>query len=89
MYGTSWLKASPVALTKNAVSGSGSATQVSMYFIVSQVGGSDRVEENHRHYHSLVRLIKKEIGDKQSQSMKYLRQLLPFPKQMDEVKTAF
>jgi mediator of RNA polymerase II transcription subunit 12 len=53
------------------------------------VGGSDRVEENHRHYHSLVRLIKKEIGDKQSQSMKYLRQLLPFPKQMDEVKTGF
>ncbi len=50
------------------------------------MGGSDRVEENHRHYHSLVRLIKKEIGDKQSQSMKYLRQLLPFPKQMDEVK---
>ncbi len=53
------------------------------------MGGSDRVEENHRHYHSLVRLIKKEIGDKQSQSMKYLRQLLPFPKQMDEVKTGF
>jgi mediator of RNA polymerase II transcription subunit 12 len=47
------------------------------------------VEENHRHYHSLVRLIKKEIGDKQSQSMKYLRQLLPFPKQMDEVKNRF
>jgi hypothetical protein len=36
-----------------------------------------------------VRLIKKEIGDKQSQSMKYLRQLLPFPKQMDEVKNRF
>ena len=51
-----------------------------------EVGGSDRVEENHRHYLSLVRRIKKEIGDKQSQSMKYLRQLLPFPKQMDEVK---
>ena len=50
-----------------------------------EAGGSDRAEENRRHYLQLVKRIKKEIGDKQSQSIKFLRQLLPFHKQTDEV----
>jgi mediator of RNA polymerase II transcription subunit 12 len=53
--------------------------------IEREAGGSDRAEENRRLYLQLVKRIKKEIGDKQSQSIKYLRQLLPFPKQFDEV----
>jgi len=53
--------------------------------IDKETSSSERAEENRRHYLQLVKRIKKEIGDKQSQSIKYLRQLLPFPKLMEEV----
>lgn len=53
--------------------------------IDKETSSSERAEENRRHYHLLVKRIKKEIGDKQSQSIKYIRQLLPFPKLMEEV----
>jgi len=57
----------------------------STLIIDREAGGSDRTEENKRHYLGLVKKLKKEIGDKQSPSIKYLRQLLPFPKQFEEV----
>ena len=46
-----------------------------------------RNEENRKHYnyHALVKKLKKEIGDKTSPSLKYLRQMLPLPKLMTEV----
>ena len=53
--------------------------------IDKETSSSDRVEENKRHYLLLVKRIKKEIADKQSPSIKFLRQLLPFPKQSEEV----
>ena len=50
-------------------------------------GNSERNEENRKHYnyHALVKKLKKEVGDKASPSMKYLRQMLPLPKLMTEV----
>ena len=50
-------------------------------------GNSERNEENRKHYnyHALVKKLKKEIGDKTSPSLKYLRQMLPLPKLMTEV----
>ena len=57
----------------------------SIYLLSREAGGSDRAEENKRHYLALVKRLKKEIGDKQSPSIKFLRQLLPFPKQIEEV----
>ena len=50
-------------------------------------GNSERNEENRKHYnyHALVKKLKKEIGDKTSPSLKYLRQMLPLPKLMNEV----
>ena len=46
------------------------------------VSQSDRSDENRKHhtYHNLVKKLKKEIGESNSVSIKYLRQLLPFPK---------
>ena len=46
------------------------------------VSQSDRSDENRKHHaHSnLVKKLKKEIGESNSVSIKYLRQLLPFPK---------
>ena len=43
---------------------------------------SDRSDENRKHhtFHNLVKKLKKEIGESNSVSTKYLRQLLPFPK---------
>jgi len=57
----------------------------STLIIEKEVGGSDRAEENKRSYLGLVKKLKKEVGDKQNESIKYIRQLLPFPKQMEEV----
>ena len=50
-------------------------------------GNSERSEETRKHYnyHALVKKLKKEIGEKTSPSLKYLRQLLPIPKLMTEV----
>eukprot|EP00092_Neocalanus_flemingeri_P010941 GFUD01011784.1.p1 GENE.GFUD01011784.1~~GFUD01011784.1.p1 ORF type:complete len:905 (-),score=263.34 GFUD01011784.1:318-2708(-) len=57
----------------------------STLIIEKEVGGNDRQEENKRSYLALVKKLKKEVGDKQNESIKYIRQLLPFPKQMEEV----
>merc|ERR1719232_1155842 len=54
----------------------------STLIIEKEVGGSDRAEENKRSYLALVKKLKKEIGDKQNESIHYIKQLLPFPKQM-------
>ena len=50
-------------------------------------GNSERSEETRKHYnyHALVKKLKKEFGEKNSPSLKYLRQLLPIPKMMTEV----
>ena len=52
-----------------------------------ETGNSERSEETRKHYnyHALVKKLKKEIGEKTSPSLKYLRQLLPIPKMMTEV----
>lgn len=52
-----------------------------------EAGNSERNEENKKHYsyHTLVKKLKKEIGEKNTPSLKYLRQLLPLPKIMTEV----
>ena len=52
-----------------------------------EAGNSERSEENRKHYnyHALVKKLKKEMGEKASPSLKYLRQLLPLPKMMTEV----
>ncbi|XP_023375713.1 mediator of RNA polymerase II transcription subunit 12-like protein isoform X5 [Pteropus vampyrus] len=47
-------------------------------------GGS---EENKRAYMNLVKKLKKELGDKQSESIDKVRQLLPLPKQTCDVIT--
>ena len=57
----------------------------STLIIDKEVGGSDRAEENKRSYLALVKKLKKEVGDRQSQSIRYIRQLLPIPKQAEEV----
>jgi mediator of RNA polymerase II transcription subunit 12 len=43
---------------------------------------TDRNEESRKHtaYHTLVKKLKKEVGENNSVSIRYLRQLLPFPK---------
>uniref|UniRef100_A0A8C6Y1A0 Mediator complex subunit 12L n=1 Tax=Naja naja TaxID=35670 RepID=A0A8C6Y1A0_NAJNA len=46
--------------------------------IASQMGS----EENKRAYMNLVKKLKKELGDKSSESIDKVRQLLPLPKQM-------
>merc|ERR1719219_32785 len=48
-------------------------------------GGSERDEDNRRMYQVLVKKLKKEIGDRQSPSIRQLRQLLPLPKCVDSV----
>ena len=50
-------------------------------------GNSERSEESRKHYnyHTLVKKLKKEIGEKSNVSVKYLRQLLPIPKMMSSV----
>ena len=50
-----------------------------------ELSSGEKAEENRRHYTTLVKRIKKEIGDKHNQSIKHLRQLLPIPKQVEEV----
>ncbi|KAM4772759.1 mediator of RNA polymerase II transcription subunit 12-like protein [Rhinophrynus dorsalis] len=58
-------------------------TLVSDLSSVSQ-GGS---EENKRAYMNLVKKLKKELGDKRSESIDKVRQLLPLPKQTCDVIT--
>jgi mediator of RNA polymerase II transcription subunit 12 len=48
-------------------------------------GQSSEETRKHYNYNNLVKKLKKEIGDKTSLSIQYLRQLLPFPKVMCEV----
>merc|ERR1719336_3286849 len=57
----------------------------STLIIDKEVGGSDRAEENKRSYLTLVKKLKKEVGDRSTQSIRYIRQLLPIPKQAEEV----
>lgn len=59
----------------------------STLIIDKEVGGSDRAEENKRSYLALVKKLKKEVGDRSTQSIRYIRQLLPIPKQAEEVIT--
>ena len=46
--------------------------------------GNDDGRKNHA-YHALVKKLKKEIGDRNNVSIKYLRQLLPLQKVMKEI----
>jgi mediator of RNA polymerase II transcription subunit 12 len=57
----------------------------STLIIDKEVGGSDRAEENKRSYLALVKKLKKEVNDRNTQSIRYIRQLLPIPKQYEEV----
>ena len=52
-----------------------------------ETGSQERSEENRKHYnyHNLVKTLKKEIGEKNNPSVKYLKQLLPLPKMITEV----
>ena len=50
-----------------------------------EAGASNEENKKHYSYHTLVKKLKKEIGEKNSPSLKYLRQLLPLPKLMTEV----
>ena len=50
-----------------------------------EAGAGDRDEDSKRNYHSLVKKLKKEVGDKQNESIRHLRQLLPLPKYAEEV----
>ncbi|KAM5146559.1 mediator of RNA polymerase II transcription subunit 12-like [Mantella aurantiaca] len=45
------------------------------------------MEENKRAYMNLVKKLRKELGDRQSESLEKVRQLLPLPKQMRDVIT--
>ena len=49
------------------------------------VGSTDRDEDNKRTYQQLVKKLKREIGDKQNESIRHLRQLLPLAKCAEEV----
>ncbi|XP_076661232.1 mediator complex subunit kohtalo [Halictus rubicundus] len=42
-------------------------------------------DENKKHYQNLMKKLKKELGDRNSQSIRYVRQLLPLPKLTMEV----
>ena len=42
-------------------------------------------DENKKHYQNLMKKLKKELGDRNSQSIQYVRQLLPLPKLTMEV----
>ncbi|XP_015113779.1 mediator of RNA polymerase II transcription subunit 12 isoform X2 [Diachasma alloeum] len=44
-------------------------------------------DENKKHYQNLMKKLKKELGDRNSQSIQYVRQLLPLPKLTMEVIT--
>ncbi|XP_034195865.1 mediator complex subunit kohtalo [Osmia lignaria lignaria] len=44
-------------------------------------------DENKKHYQNLMKKLKKELGDRNSPSIKYVRQLLPLPKLTMEVIT--
>ena len=59
----------------------------STLIIDKEVGGSDRAEENKRSYLALVKKLKKEVSDRTGHSVRYIRQLLPIPKQFEEVIT--
>ena len=42
-------------------------------------------DENKKHYQNLMKKLKKELGDKNSQSIQFVRQLLPLPKVTMEI----
>lgn len=42
-------------------------------------------DENKKHYQTLMKKLKKEIGDRNSSSIQFIRQLLPLPKLPIEV----
>lgn len=44
-------------------------------------------DENKKQYNNLVKKLRKELGDRNNASIKYLRQLLPLGKQSCEVIT--
>lgn len=44
-------------------------------------------DENKKHYQNLMKKLKKELGDRNSQSIQFVRQLLPLPKLTTEVIT--
>ncbi|XP_066905955.1 mediator of RNA polymerase II transcription subunit 12 isoform X3 [Halyomorpha halys] len=46
---------------------------------------SDKCEENKKHYQNLMKKLKKEVGEKNSPSIQYVRQLIPPPKKQFEV----
>ncbi|XP_065336450.1 mediator of RNA polymerase II transcription subunit 12 isoform X5 [Cloeon dipterum] len=48
---------------------------------------SEKGEENRKHYQNLMKKLKKELGDRHSQSITQARQLLPLAKPMCEVIT--
>ncbi|KAI5712973.1 hypothetical protein M8J75_012739 [Diaphorina citri] len=48
---------------------------------------SEKGEENRKHYQTLVKKLKKEIGERNSPSIMHVRQLLPLMKQQTEVIT--
>lgn len=46
---------------------------------------SEKGEDNKKSYHSLIRKLKKELGERKSASIDFIRQLLPLPKLYCEV----
>ncbi|XP_014240194.1 mediator of RNA polymerase II transcription subunit 12 isoform X2 [Cimex lectularius] len=46
---------------------------------------SEKCEENRKHYQNLMKKLKKEVGERNSPSIQYVKQLLPLPKKQTEV----
>uniref|UniRef100_A0A0A9YNL5 Mediator of RNA polymerase II transcription subunit 12 n=1 Tax=Lygus hesperus TaxID=30085 RepID=A0A0A9YNL5_LYGHE len=46
---------------------------------------SEKCEENRKHYQNLMKKLKKEVGERSSPSIHFVRQLLPLPKRQTEV----
>ncbi|CAB0013481.1 unnamed protein product [Nesidiocoris tenuis] len=46
---------------------------------------SEKCEENRKHYQNLMKKLKKEVGERNSPSIHFVRQLLPLPKRQTEV----
>ena len=55
-----------------------------MLTILFDIGGGGDDNRRNYAYHTLVKKLKKEIGDKSNASIKFLRQILPLPKVMRE-----
>ncbi|XP_073983831.1 mediator complex subunit kohtalo isoform X1 [Rhodnius prolixus] len=46
---------------------------------------SEKCEENRKHYLNLMKKLKKEVGERNSPSIQFIKQLLPLPKKQTEV----